>query len=342
MFYLIKSNTGQIILSNIENENLQNQIVNCKLGFERVYCKIENKQRRQGLIVHNSLTIYIASYDESLTNKIFKHKMEGISIFSKLIDLELTNAKTQESQKTRRLKHNLINHNSNILQELYKLVPQDSLRAGNNHLELIEEFLVKDSRKAAYTYLRILKSSNLMKAEFEVYDMLNTSEPYLDFTDHQIHKVLILTLNPFWLDFAEIKVSINIQPFLEKVHIDYRSISVVLSHIFDNATKYLMPHSDFNISFDSDLKEVSIYIKMISLKVESHEVSKIFEESNSGKWANKLELSGDGIGMYLVRKLVHLNKGTVTFHANYKNHDTIMFNNAPFEHNMIVIKLKKK
>lgn len=341
MNFIIQSNTGQVIQTNIEQEELINDLVRCASDCERVMCTVLGKYRRQGRLVFNEITVYAASYNDSITNKIFKNKIEGISIIGGLIDLEVSSIKSQESQKTRRLKHNLINHNSNILQELYKLIPQDAFRGGGNHVDLIEGILRKDIRKAAYTYLKVLKSSNLMKAEFEVYDMLDGDKPYLDFTDHPIHKVLILTLNPFWLDLAEQQVTINIQPFYEKVFIDYRSVSVSLSHIFDNAAKYIMPHSDINISFENSGDEVVIKLNMMSLKVEPEELSKIFDESNSGKWAKKLDLNGDGVGMFMVKKLIEMNDGSVEFIANYNNQSAVNYNGTPYENNVIMIRLKK-
>lgn len=341
MDYIIKTAAGQIISTSINNESILNEVINCNNECERVFCNISNKYKRQGRVILDGIVIYIITYDDSITNRIFKNRLEGISILGKLIDLELASAKNQEGQKTRRLKHNLINHNSNILLELYKLVPQDSFRNGGNHVDLIEDLIKKDTRKAAFTYLKVLKSSNLMKAEFEVYDMLNTDQPYLDFTDHQIHKVLILTLNPFWLDLAEQRVSLNIQPFYEKVQIDYRSISVSLSHIFDNAVKYVMPHSEFNIKFNNTDKFIEISMEMTSLKVEPHELEQIFNESNSGKWATELGLNGDGVGMFMVKKLIEFNRGNVQFIPNYNDKGTINYNGVPYENNKIMITLEK-
>lgn len=341
MDYIISSASGQIISTNIKNEFLLNEMINCDSNCERLLCQISNKYKRQGRVILEGVTIYISTYDDSITNRIFKNRLEGISILGKLIDLEFSNAKSQEGKKTRRLKHNLINHNSNILLELYKLVPQDAFRNGGNHVDLIEELLKKDNRKAAFTYLKVLKSSNLMKAEFEVYDMLNTETPYLDFTDHQIHKVLILTLNPFWLDLAEQKVSLNIQPFYEKVIIDYRSVSVSLSHIFDNAVKYIMPHSELNINFNYSDDFIEISLEMTSLKVELEELDHIFNESNSGKWATELDLNGDGVGMFMVKKLIEFNNGNVQFVADYDKKGTKNYNGVPYENNKTLIKLKK-
>ena len=341
MKFLITSNNGTIVLSNIENEALKKNLQLCSEEYERVDCPVHNLTRRQGRILLNRHYLYVTTLDNTITNKVFKHNLNGIKIVGKLIDFNLTNIKETEDKKTRRLKHNLINHNSNILQELYRLIPQDSFKVGNNHVDVIQNLISSNSKKAAFTYLKVLKSSNLMKAEFEVYEMFNTDDPYLDFYDHQIHKVLILTLNPFWLDLVENKVNINIQAFYEKVRIDYKSISVALSHIFDNASKYLMPHSEFNASFSSSDASIIVQFDMTSLKVEQDELQNIFTEFNSGRWATKMKLEGDGIGMFVIKKLVELNNGKIEFIANYDNKSSVIFNGVPYENNRIKIYLDK-
>lgn len=341
MEYIIKLENGQILSTNIKNEIIFNELLKCQSDCERTFCKSFNKYRRQGQIIFNGFSIFIVTYDDALTNRIFKNQLEGISIFGKFLEIELLTAKNFEWQKTRRLKHNLINHNSNILLELYKLVPQDEFRNGINHIDLIKEKLQKDLRKAAFAYLKVLKSSSLMKAEFEVYDMLDSDHPYLDFTEHQIHKVLMLTLYPFWLDLAEQKVSLKIQSFYEKVVFDYRSISVALSHVFDNIVKYVMAHSEINIFFDMKNDYIQISIEMISLKVENEEIEQIFKESESGKWAKELELNGDGVGMFMVKKLIEYNNGTIHFIADFNKKGIIHYNGIPYENNKIIIYLKK-
>ena len=68
--------------------------------------------------------------------------------------------------------------------------------------------------------------------------MLDQENPYLDFSEHAIHKVVLLTLNPFWLDLVENGVNINIQPFYDRTILDYKTMSVSLCHIFDNITSF--------------------------------------------------------------------------------------------------------
>jgi light-regulated signal transduction histidine kinase (bacteriophytochrome) len=339
MEFIIKK-FGHTVLTNIQDSRVINQLTKCRSQIENVICDVTNRRRKQGFRNEMDYTLYLTCYDQSITNKIFGHYFKVLIVLSKDIIQSIDNAKDKENQKTRRLKHNLINHNANILQELYKLIPQDSFKAGTNHIEVILTEIRKDIRKSAFTYLKVLKSSNLMKAEFDVYEMLDKDSSYLDFFEHKIHKVIILTLNPFWLDLVEKNISINIQPSQEKVNIDYKTISVALSHLFDNATKYIRPYTEFKIGFKVEHDKVAVEFDMISLKVKQEELQNIFAEEVSGYWSKQLELAGDGIGMYMINKLVKLNDGDITFKANVDPNKAFKYNDIPYEHNKITITLK--
>lgn len=341
MEYIISNLKNEVISTNIANSDLINDIINCTSYSEIVICRISNKQRRQGVIILNSIKIFLTCYDSNVTNKIFKHYFTPLSILAEVTLQNQEIIKNQESKKTRRLKHNLINHNSNILQELYKLFSQDEFKNGANHLQVIQDVIKKDTKKASFTFLKVLKNSNLMKAEFDVYEMLDQEKPYLDVIEHSIHKVVILTLNPFWLDLIENNISINLQSFNERILIDYKTISVALSHIFDNATKYICPNTDFKIQFSNSTDKISIIFDMISLKVDKDEIENIFKENISGQCAIEHDLNGDGIGMYMIRKLVRLNKGEVIFKPNVDEARKIFFNHKPYENNIIEIQLNK-
>lgn len=339
MEFIVRNLEGDIVISNISDNKIMYELLSCDAECETVQCKIRNAKRRQGKKGNEKFIVYFLSYDQEITNRIFKHYFK---VLFALIDEVLTQvsfAKNKEKQKTRRLKHNLINHNANILQEFYKLFSQDLFKNGTNHLDVIVSIIKRDIKKSAFTFLRILKYSNLMKAEFDVYDMLDQEQPYLDFTYHSLHRVVILTLNPFWLDLVENNVNIVISPCNDRILLDYKTISVALSHIFDNTAKYIMPKSDFTIKFDKSIDTIMISFDMISVKVEENELEKLFEENVSGKWAEECKLSGDGIGMYMVNKLIKLNKGKINFKRDVNKFLRTNLNGIPYENNIIEISL---
>ncbi len=341
MEFIITNFNKKIISTNINSADLIQEVLKCEKETEIVNCPLSQKKRRQGVQKKHNYLLFLTNYDATITNKIFKHYFRSITLLADEVIKNIEISKEKESQKTRRLKHNLINHNSNILQELYKLFSQEQFKNGANHLDLIENVISKDVRKSAYTFLKILKNSNLMKAEFDVYEMLDQENPYLDFVEHPIHKVVILTINPFWLDLIEKKVVINIQPFNERIVIDYKTISVALSHIFDNATKYVMPHSEFKVIFENTNDTIIIKFDMVSLEVEDYELTEIFKENVSGRYAIENELAGDGVGMYMIKKLVKLNNGSVSFSKNVDISKKRVYNTLSYENNVIEIRLNK-
>ncbi|MBK6524191.1 MAG: hypothetical protein IPG07_00725 [Crocinitomicaceae bacterium] len=102
-----------------------------------------------------------------------------------------------------------------------------------------------------------------------------------------------------------------------------------------------MPNSEFKISFQSNEDFVYVDFDMISLKVEPEEIEKSSLREVSGHWSQELDLAGDGIGMYVIQKLVGLNGGKVEFKASYDKGKAMKYNNVPYENNKIIIALKK-
>lgn len=327
----------RVVYSNVPtNFNFQDP----KAEVSTVLCQSRKINRRQIIITGTTFKIYFASYDENITNKIFKHYVDSIKDLLPVLLKASEEVLKLDIQKSKRLKHNLVNHTSKIHQELYRLVSQDDLQKSRQlQLEKIEDAIKKRPRDAAYIYLRVLKSINFMKAEFDVYEMLHTPDPFLDFNKHLIHKVIMLALTPFWLDFLENNITISIEPSAENILIDYKSFSVGLSHIFDNAIKYCAPGSEVFINFNRVENWFIIYFTMTSLQLEDDELKNIFVENYSGKWAQKLDVAGTGIGMFVIDKLIKLNKGTVEFKSNIDPTIAFKRNGVPYCINQLIINL---
>ncbi len=340
MEFIISNLTNEIIATNIKSYEKTSQLLRCCKEVEIIE-KEPNRKIRQGCVIDYKHKLYLSCDDTNVTNRIFKHYFRLFKDLANEITSSLEVTRNKENQKTRRLKHNLINYNTNSIQELYKLFPQDLFKNDKNHLDTIEDVIKKSPRKAALAFLKILKNSNLMKAEFDVYEMLDQENPYLDFIEHPIHKVVLLTLNPFWLDLAEKGIIINIQSFYEKIIIDYKTISVALSHIFDNTTKYILPNTPLNISFKNSSECIILCFDMVSLRIEESELNSIFLENVSGKWSKDTELAGNGIGMYIVNKLVSLNKGSVSIKIKVDRSKSKIVEEIPFDNNIIEIRLNK-
>lgn len=341
VYYHILDLEKQVLASNFP-EFLIDEIYTWKAKTELVNCNSFKQKRRQKKINTSTYELFLCTYKESLSNKKFSIYLEACKFFADDIFKKYNKAKESEVRKTKRLKHNLSTLSANINQELYTLIPHESLiRGRRNQLDYIKKIIQRDANSAAQTVLRVLKFSNLMKAEFDVYDMLNTSTPNLDFYEHKIHKITLLTLNAFWFEIFSQGVEIKVDDCEERVIADYKSLFVIFSHIFDNTTKYIAPNSTFHISFENLSSVVRIKFDMISLKVEQDEVSKVFNETYSGKWTTKIDKAGDGIGLYIVKKLILLNEGAIEFITDVDINKRRIINGVPYENNQILVEIKK-
>lgn len=331
---------GKIVASNLPDSHLDEFQQN-EFEIKKCFCNVEKKEKRHGSVKTTDSIIYLVSFDGDITNKIFKRYFDACAFFLPTLKKSQDDIKDSEAKNFRRLKHNLISHNANILQSLYKLFPQDSLvHGGKNQAQVIKDIITKKPDEASHTILRVLKSANLMKSEFDVFDMINSEKPYLEFDRHSAHKITLLTLNPFWLDLIEKGVLIDIGTCHETVLVDYKSISVAFCHLFDNATKYISPDSTLSIYFKSHPKEVEICLEMTSLKITDVDMTNIFKENYSGELASKLGKSGSGLGMNIVKRLIELNHGDISIKRNIESKQRIN-GLIPAERNVFTVRLSK-
>lgn len=340
MFYYITSE-NKIVASNLPKD----YFVDFNLIRNKITqgtCPITGKKMRHGNMIFDQACIYIATSDETITNRILKRYFTACNFFiPKFVEGEKI-IKEKETQNFRRLKHNLITHNTNILQELEKAFPVELLPKGKyNQVNYIKEILQKKSEEVAVSILRVIKSANFMKSDFDVYDMLNSTNPYLEFDNHNIHKVILLIINPFWLDLIEKEIIIDIAECMDLVRIDYKSISVVFSHLFDNLTKYILPDSILKISFNTLPNSILVNLEMTSLKITDEDMKYLYEENYSGEYAKKLGKSGDGIGMSVVKKLLELNQGKIDVLRGIDPSQSVNKMGILFERNKFVITLNK-
>jgi K+-sensing histidine kinase KdpD len=339
--YHIRNNDGTVIANSLKIQFLSKVNVPDN-RIELSKCPINGMPIRHGMFKYPIGSIYLVSYDETITNKIFKRYFEACLFFIPNLAESEKEFKKKESQNFRRLRHNLVTHNTNILQELENtFYTHGILKGAQKQINYVKETFLKLPDEVALTVLKIIKSANLMKTDFDVYDMVSSNNPYIELDRHQIHKVLMSVLRPFWLDLMEKEINININECNEYVNIDYKSISVVFTHLFDNLAKYILPKSEFNITFNVNQSSVTVIMNMTSLKITDKDKERIFEENFSGEFAEKFGKSGDGIGMFMVKKLVELNKGKVDLKVNLDPKSQLIIMGIPFERNAISIEFKK-
>lgn len=336
--YIIrKKPENKIVAQNLSDEYLH-QITIPFNKTEIAICPISGKKMRHGSkeFIHSS--IYLVSYDNTITNKIFNRYFDACSFFMEHLINSYDEINKKESRDFRRLRHNLITYNTNIVQELEKTFYTDgAIKGASNQIKYVKEVMLQEPDEVALSILKIYKSSNLMKSDFAVFDILNTENPFLDFDSHQIHKVTLSVIRPFWLDLLEKEINIQISEFVGSVTIDYKSISVVYTHLFDNIVKYIMPKSDLSIRFQNNGPKTWVIIEMTSMKITERDKLKIFDEGYSGEIAKESSNSGDGIGMFIAKRLMTLNKGIIRIKTDINPMRKKLINNIPYETNQVIL-----
>lgn len=329
---------GNIQISNLP-QNMHAYADKCKSGYSRINSYILHKDICQIKEINGYDYIYICSYDNTITRKILQHYFDALKDLNLIYVNKLKDIENNANSDLRRLQHNVTDYNAAIRDDFSDLISPDEIQQDWQNIVSNVELIVKNnSRKAALTLLKTYKNSTLIKSELTVYDLIKNPNPHLELYPHFIHKVVKLSFQPYFLEFLENDIHLFWSDCLEKVQIDYPSISVVLGHIWNNAIKYAKPSSSINIDFDSSLNDVTVSIKMLSLAIEEREKNDLFKLGYSGYWAKQINKEGHGIGMYYIKMLVEMNHGRFSFHSNSPRQ---FVNSIPYTWNTFKLTLPK-
>lgn len=308
--FKITDNKEQII-----SDNLAENCINCfnecdSEGILVPTCHEYGNRRRFGKRVTNSSICFLCC-DKTKTTKLFRDKLEALSYSYGDLIIPIKEIRKEEQKKVNRLVHNLTSINAHNIQEIYDLVPQDVLAKNwRNQLEYIKEEITNDPKKAALMFLRIAKHNVHMKSEFSIYRKIERDDSIeLDIREHSIRSVILNVLHTFFSDFTKRNIYVEVLDFYHKIKIDYETIQVAFYHLIDNAAKYTIHSSKIIISANETDKMIEICFSMRSAYVSPEERLSIMKEGISGEQAKKMQRQGDGIGMWRIEQMIHLNKG---------------------------------
>ena len=187
--------------------------------------------------------------------------------------------------------------------------------------------------------LEIVKRVADFQAQIEGFKLLSNDEIRLDLGMHNLKKVLLNILYPFYAEFHNKNVIVEIQISDDvaeenKMKIDYKIFNVAMHHFFNNIVKYTKPNSMVNIRFDSLTNNLTF--EMLSVRIEQEEMEKIFELGISG--ANVGNLGGDGVGMFMVKKSLQFLGCEINIISNYLT--TIYLDDVPYTENKFLVKFQ--
>lgn len=282
---------------------------------------------RVGKISSNLGNIFGASNksDYIKSAQKFRTKLETILSSIAYVEKAIGTHRDATNANTRRLIHNLTSLNAHIIQEIYSLVPQELLASkSRNHIDVVLRIISESPREAALAFLAIAKANASMKTEFSVFKNLFNPQPHLQRKHHVVHKVLMNILYLFFPDFTDKDVYVSVNESTLTAWFDYESIHVALYHLIDNSSKYIKPRSQLSIGIFEQNKNAIISFKMTSLKIAEDEIQTIFEEGFSGELAKKTGKSGNGIGTFIMKKMIDLNGGALNVNIHPETVKSIM------------------
>lgn len=92
---------------------------------------------------------------------------------------------------------------------------------------------------------------------------------------------------------------------------DKEKMRMAVQNVVDNAVKYSRPHTEVRVTSRVHDDAVEIVVQDSGIGIPSAEQSRIFEKFFRGSNAKEYEPTGSGLGMYIVRNIVHKHHGNV-------------------------------
>lgn len=311
---------GRVMLSNMPKE-LVALAATAPIGREVTFCPVKKIKKRWEKVAVDGGTVYMCSYDSSMTRKIFEHYFDALLMLQSSFCVRLQEMVQGNTTSLRRLQHNVNTYNAKIQDDLEELIALEDVgeKDWKRIIDRVEKIVANNTKPVAVALLKIAKNAALVNAEMDVYDYLHNAKGMLEIHRHPIHKVVKLSLQPFFLDFLEKGVSIEFGTCKDCVMIDFASVSVILGHFWNNAVKYSVNNAQIGIEYSCQKDIVTMKVTMASLLITDEDLENIFEEGYSGYWAKVQAREGRGIGMYYVKKLMDLNKGKFTIERGRNN-----------------------
>lgn len=344
MKHQIIDQTGITISSNLE------PYCSCCLNqfsTERIFktqCPQTNKTRKFGSLKQDNGSVFICSEqpDDLKSNRTFKNKISAYASTIDYLSLVRANIKASENKTANRIIHNLVTKHALGVQELYGFVPQDILRKNiKSQFKIIRDEIKHDIDATTRLILAMLKNHDAMRAEFVIFEYLQSDDALVSFEPHSIHKVLLNVLHPLYSDFNAKGVYVDVQNIQLDISLHYDTFRVALYLICENAIKYTKKNTILNVNFEINDGELCIIFDMMSTKIMDHEKELIFTEGYSGELPSEHEMNGKGIGMYRIRRLLGLNRSDLAIVNNVTPSDATTENSIEYQRNQFIIVLRK-
>lgn len=127
------------------------------------------------------------------------------------------------------------------------------------------------------------------------------------------------------IDEKKIKVNLNLSDDLNAVVIDPKMTTEVYSNLITNAVKYTPNDGEINISISLKDGKLISEIKDNGYGIPKSEQSKLFQKFFRATNIIKNDTDGNGLGMYLVQRIVKASGGDISFESEENKGTTFKF-----------------
>lgn len=339
----IVNSNDEVILDTLKYDICKECILGCIIdGYAHKICPIDHISKRNGFLSDNKGKV-IACSEKAKSTRNFKielqNSLDSIPQLNRLRNEIENEAYNKHSKKVEMLVHNLRSQNAHAIQELYNFVTEDEfLKNINASVDTVKTRIESRTRFAAVLFLRLAKINSSIDNEIFIYENLIKPKPNLILSPrfYNLRDVVMLFFHEFMADFTEKKIYIDTQEYYERAKLDFRTTRFVIYHIISNSSKYTKPNTSINVSFDKTNSHHIVRLAMISYYMSDDVLKNMYDEGYSGQQAKDRKTAGQGLGMFLVNKVMKLNGMSISIIAGK---DIIKANNIDYANNVFDIQI---
>lgn len=232
-------------------------------------------------------------------------------------------------------KHDFENQLVKIQQKIEYIYQTTYYVPNRKPVEHFEEACLNNARDVADGLIFIDRIVHQMFCEIACLTVLEGNvekiQQYQNKDRHVVHKIVLRILRIYSEELRKRNIRWFIRPSDIEWEINEDIFSAILLKIIGNCVKYCKPHSNLEIVIeDGDIK-----FFMESLKIESFEKWRIFNENVSWRHATKLDVSSSWKGLFHAKKLAIFHWLELEVDVGK---DVIDFEGKPFAHNIFYIR----
>jgi len=113
---------------------------------------------------------------------------------------------------------------------------------------------------------------------------------------------------------------------LPKIKVDSKKISLAIKNLLDNAIKYTLPGGRITIVLKSIEKEIEFSIEDTGIGIPKNQQENIFKKFFRGSNAVKVETTGNGLNLFVVKSIIEAHNGKIWFQSKEGEGSTFYFN----------------